>query len=122
MASKRLAALAIGLFTLASYPADAVRTVHIASMEPTSGGVGTRVTLTGSGFTRDNTVQFGPVSIPHVRAESQGLLAFSVPTAQNPPCFAQGCRMLSRRMTPGEYPVSVRNANGISNAVPFDLE
>ncbi len=114
-------ALAAVLLALAGIPAPAAQTVFIASITPDSGPIGTSVTVTGSGFTSDNIVRFGQVFIKHVKARSRGSLVFSVPTIQNPSCFAQGCRIVSQPIAPRDYPVSVQNKNGVSNVVTFSV-
>ena len=116
--------------------------VSIDSMDPSSGTVGTVVTLTGSGFVTGpsailqesrgvqtyppqrsgaNTVIFGSRRISNVISPDGVTMQFSVP-------FGGGCEGVTYSyacdpylLPPGSYPVSVTNANGTSNSVSFTV-
>ena len=49
-------------------------------------------------------------------------ITFTVPTSLAPNCPANSaCPMYMRLVTPGEYDITVQNANGTSNAIPFTV-
>ena len=103
----------------------------ISSMTPAAGGVGTTVTIIGSGFsTTKNYVLFGtssnrshPDGSPDNSVATAGspdgkTLSFTVPSAgpsgllcdSNNHCIG----VSAIRITPGQYPVAVRNQYGTS--------
>lgn len=116
-----------------------IPSIRIYSMTPTQGPVGTEITVDGFGFTNDNTIHFGSGVIMHVPISSSVAIActtspsciggihqtliFTVPEDLNLPCFYSNprCLMLVRQTTPGQYRVSVENANGISKAIIFTV-
>src|SRR5690349_21033040 len=59
----------------------------IRALQPSAGPVGTRVTISGTGF-RDtgNTINFGPSAYPNVARQNDGTILFTIPEATNPPC------------------------------------
>lgn len=77
---------------------------QIGSLNPDAGPPGIQVTISGSGFTpTGNTVQSnGAVVADNLGSADGKTLAFTVPAA-----------------SPGEYPLSVSNSNGISNEMTF---
>jgi len=94
----------------------------ISELRPSSGQVGTLVTVSGSGFKptaggvmgapgggRDysgNTVQFGPkVVLKNVNSADGVTVQFDIP----------------RSVTPGTYQVSIANENGASNTVSLTV-
>ena len=81
--------------------------------DPPNGPSGTVVTIYGTGFTStNNTVHFGTVDIPNNTSGDGTSLVFEVPsTFPNSQTTLPG----------GDYPVSVSNANGQSNAYTFTL-
>lgn len=116
--------------------------VSIQSISPTSGPVGTTVTVAGSGFTSDNTIHFGTGVIVHVAAanaiyscpmmtagstsscgSAAQTLTFTVPNGLDPACAfsTPRCYVASRVTTPGDYSVTVENANGTSAPVTFTV-
>jgi len=115
--------------------------VSIYSITPSSGPVGTTVTLGGNGFTADNIIHFGGGAIAHVAAApavfncpmqpagSTGgcgaysqTLTFVVPQSVGPYCApGTACPMYVQLITPGTYNVSVQNSNGTSNTVTFTV-
>lgn len=99
--------------------------VRIGKLAPERGAVGTQVTLTGSGFTDDNTVRFGSGAIVHVASSgrSRQSLTFTVPSSLTPVCYfsTPRCLVASRQTLPGSYDVSVSNGSGTSNVVRFTV-
>ena len=111
----------------------------IYHVTPTSGPVGTSVTIDGRGFSHDNTIHFGSGVISHVDITSSSAIScttdpscipgihqtitFNVPTALDPACRASNppCMVASRMTTPGTYMVTVENQNGTSNAITFTV-
>lgn len=109
----------------------------VDSLFPSSGPVGTNVSINGKGFTpTDNTVNFGYGVITGLTSAtwiSDGFstgttttgmtINFIVPGSLTPACATQTprCMIATMLTTPGTYPVSVTNANGISNAVNFTV-
>jgi len=117
--------------------------VSIYTISPSAGPVGTSVTITGTGFTDDNTIYFAGGAIQHVPATTvytYGQLGFAcngypncsaplqsitftIPEAIGQYC-APGmyCTMLARMVTPGTYDISVGNDTyGKSNALQFTV-
>ena len=98
---------------------------YIQYISPTSGQVGTNVTLLGSGFLpQGNTVIFGgDGSISNVTASQNGtVLTFEVPSQVAPHCDpGMMCAQYMRAITPGTYSVSLENANGTSNTFSFTV-
>jgi peptidoglycan hydrolase-like protein with peptidoglycan-binding domain len=100
--------------------------VSINSMMPTTGMVGSAVTLYGSGFTNDNTIVFGNGVVPHVSSPDSRNLTFTVPSSLSPACMYTNpacymSSMPSMQTPPGTYPVSVTNTNGSSNSMNFTV-
>lgn len=109
---------------------------HINGIDPTSGPVGTEVTITGNKFGSDNTVHFGSGVILHVPISSTTdiqcfaapcypiqTLKFVVPGALDPACrfTTPVCGMPTQMTSPGTYPVYVENSNGSSNHTTFTV-
>ena len=97
--------------------------VTINSLSPSSGPVGTNVTISGTGFTpTGNTIQFDIYNFTNVAATNNGSsLAFIVPAVlyyNNCPPGSM-CPNMARNTTPGNYNISVSNANGTSNTLTF---
>jgi hypothetical protein len=93
----------------------------IASLAPTSGPIGTAVTILGSGFTpRDNNIQFhGPKDFlagSPVSFESGTRLRFIMT-----PCPSHEPQCPTFFVPPGGYSVVVINAGGRSNEVLFTV-
>ncbi|MBA3789352.1 peptidoglycan-binding protein [Patescibacteria group bacterium] len=123
---------------LCGNPVPPESSVNINSISPTSGAVGTTVSITGYGFTSDNTVLFAggairnvPVSSsiaiacttdPNCRGGIRQTLLFTVPSSIGPNCPPGSlCPLYARLVTPGDYQISVQNTNGTSNAVTFTV-
>jgi peptidoglycan hydrolase-like protein with peptidoglycan-binding domain len=118
-------------------PSNTAPTIY--SITPTSGPTGTTVSITGFGFTSDNTILFGSGAIVHVPITSSiaisctndpnchgGInqtITFTVPTSLNPLCYysTPQCMIASRMTDPGTYNVSVQTTGGTSNTVSFTV-
>jgi hypothetical protein len=87
----------------------------ITYLNPQSGGIGTSVTIYGSGFTtNNNTIHFGNGIITGLGSPDGQSLSFQVPS--------QITGYGSQPVVLGNYNVSVTNSNNItSNAVPFNV-
>ena len=100
-------------------------TPHINSVLPVSGPVGTKVTISGSGFTANNTVLLDSlVAASNISsaANGQASISFTVPSSIAPDCKkGEACPMFLREVISGTYSVSVENQNGISNALNFNV-
>jgi len=99
-------------------------TPTIVTLQPSAGPVGTRVTITGTGFhDTANTINFGPSAYPSVVGQSGTTIVFSIPMATNPPCrnATPPCAIASVLITPGPYALSVTNSEGTSNAITFTV-
>ncbi len=113
--------------------------VSLYNESPTVGVVGTTVTLTGFGFTNNNTILMdGNVAATNVPITSSIAIActtnptchgginqsivFTIPSSLSPNCPAGSmCPMYMRQVTPGQYTVTVQNSNGTSNALTFTV-
>ena len=103
----------------------------IQSLNPTSGSVETKVTISGSGFTaKSNTINFDPGDfpgvVPNIGSSDGKTLVFNIPSELNPSCFyptgeVPPCMMATRETGTGQYKVSVSNVNGKSNSVAFSV-
>ncbi len=98
----------------------------LSSINPTSGTVGTKVTLKGSGFSRDTNMidleTSGGAVYSHIMARSQDgrTLVFSVPSTVNK-CGEMypdgGC--ISMPTPSGHYQVAVTNTNGKTSGLLY---
>ncbi len=106
-----------------TYDGHTVSTPTVSHLSPSSGAIGTTVTITGSGFTSDNTVIFDYGVIPHISSSNGVSLTFVVPEALSPSCAYSNpaCMLAIRMLQPGTYNVSVQNANGTSNVLTFTV-
>ncbi len=102
---------------------SATQAPTITSLSPTSGPIGTQVTIYGTDFTYNGTVYFNGFVVPF-SAPIGGLLTrlnFIVPSElNNCPAGAQ-CFVGPAPVTPGTYNITVGNANGTSNARQFTV-
>jgi IPT/TIG domain len=104
-------------------------TLSISNVSPDAGPAGTRVTITGTGFTATgNKIRFRIGAPPFtegfaadVPSEDGKTISFSVSSALCPPCAftVPPCLAPCLAGAPGDYKVSVTNANGISNSLRF---
>jgi hypothetical protein len=99
----------------------------IYSVAPHSGPVGTTITITGANFTADNnTVRLGGGFIQWLPASSgarnQTIVFTLRPVIGGVACPGTArCPSAARLVRPGDNPLSVQNANGISNATTFTV-
>ena len=108
--------------------------VAVVSLAPTSGPIGTRVTVTGSGLSSTaNTITFTAVAvdgetpnepsvIPDLPSTNGTSISFEVLAVWRPACSyaAQGpCPFARIATSPGTYRVAVTNTAGTSNAMLF---
>ncbi|MBI5004551.1 peptidoglycan-binding protein [Candidatus Kaiserbacteria bacterium] len=100
-------------------------TPTISYLAPVSGPVGTTVTIYGTNFSQwGNTVRFGNGAITNVASTNGTTITFTVPTYLSPYCpLNYACAMYAQVVSPGVYPVSVINGNGLSsNASIFTVQ
>lgn len=96
----------------------------ISNIIPTSGQVGTEVTISGSGFTQvDNTVSFSKGYANDLPSRDGKTLRLIVPEELIPcPPSENPCvRGSYLPVTTGSYKISVINANGVSNSLTFTV-
>ncbi len=116
-------------------PPPQTSSISLYSLSPSAGPVGATVSVTGFGFTSDNTILMdGSIAARGVPLTSSIAIActtnpschgginqtiqFSVPQYLSPNCPAGSmCPMYMRQVTPGQYRITVQNANGTSNAL-----
>lgn len=96
--------------------------VSLQSISPASGPVGTIVTIYGRGFTSvGNTVNFG-TGVAGVNLSSNGSsVIFTVPQTLSLHCIPFPCGAPAMPVGPGDYKVSITNANGTSNSLVFTV-
>jgi hypothetical protein len=93
----------------------------ISSLSPSAGAANANVTLTGRQFTADNTVVFGNTLIAHVGiASAIGIACTTDPSCRSGIMQTLGFKVPAQAAV-GPTEVSVRNANGVSNAVDFTV-
>jgi len=112
--------------------------VSIYSVSPNVATVGSTVSVSGYGFTSANTILMSglvaanvPISSsiaitcttdPSCQGGIRQTLVFTVPSAIAPNCAAnQACPQFLREVTPGQYAITIQNANGTSNAVTLTV-
>lgn len=99
----------------------------ITRLTPSSGRIGTDVTITGTGFLPTaNTIKFGGHDFPYNSSNNGTTLTFTIPSYILPPICD-----LTRNMPcpqsqptpvfPGPADITVTNANGTSNEVEFTV-
>lgn len=99
-------------------------TLSISILSPSSGPIGTLVTVTGRGFTpTGNTIISKNLQLAGDLSSSNGTtLQFTIPSGAGAYCpNGQACPMYFLQITPGTYPIAVINSNGTSNAVTFTV-
>ncbi len=102
-------------------PIPPTGTPVINSLSPSSGVIGTTVTINGSGFVGNNTVYFGGSTVNAVVSSNGQMLSFTVPEYITPCSPGMYCIMMARLVTPGTYDVRIINNNGTSNSVNFTV-
>jgi len=96
-------------------------------LQPNSGVVGRSVTVAGSGFTSTgNRITFGNLGVENspsynLNSFNGTTITFTVPSTNYLACWAQGCMAPVFMTQPGNYSVSVTNANGTSNQLIFTV-
>jgi hypothetical protein len=98
----------------------------ITSLTPSSGPVGTQVTIFGSGFTSDNSIDFGIGGALHTPSQQNGtVLYFTIPENIGPCSSVEAasrirCMAPAMMVRPGTYEIVVVNAQRQkSNMVSF---
>jgi IPT/TIG domain/PKD domain len=104
----------------------ATSTPALTSLSPTSGPVGTQVTLTGSGFNSNSIVRFGGGAVSNPNVSDNGTsLTFTIPSSVGPYCAPRMmCPMYVMLVRPGAYNISVQNGddtNLTSNVLTFTV-
>jgi peptidoglycan hydrolase-like protein with peptidoglycan-binding domain len=97
-------------------------TLALNSLSPTSGRVGTTITLNGSGFTNDNIVHFGVGGSQLVPSYSGSAISYVVPQYLSPCSVTPSgsiCTQNIQAVTPGSYPMYVQNGNGTTQTLTF---
>lgn len=97
----------------------------ISALTPASGSIGALVSVTGSGFSATgNRINFNGGVITDLVSDGK-VLSFKVPSDRVPLCAVTEPRCLLpapyNPVTPGNYAVSVTNANGTSNILQFEV-
>ncbi len=95
----------------------------VEKISPSSGSVGTKVTIVGSGFTSTgNDIKFGQGYIQNLSSEDGVILRFTVPSGLGV-CSSttEVCIEILLLITPGIYDVSVINKYGESNKIKFEV-
>jgi peptidoglycan hydrolase-like protein with peptidoglycan-binding domain len=115
-----------------------VSNVRIYSITPTTGPVGTTISITGFGFSNSNIVHLGSGAIGNVPISSSIAIActtnpschgginqtlvITVPSSIGPYCPPGSmCAMYMQLLTPGPYTIYVANDSGTSNAVSYTV-
>jgi hypothetical protein len=98
----------------------------ILNIVPISAAVGTQITITGSNFSpTGNNVNLGPFRIASNLSSVNGnTLSFKLSQYAGPDCNVSpttACPMWETSLTPNPYQLTVKNANGISNALTFTV-
>ncbi len=96
----------------------------VYSVSPSSGLVGSQVTINGSNFTSDTKVSFASGYASSIFVSSNKI-TFTVPSEIAPSCYYSTPRcylfVAARQVVPGDYTISVENSNGISNSINFTV-
>jgi hypothetical protein len=98
----------------------------ISQLSPTSGLVGTVVTVSGSGFTSsgNHVVTSNGFAWANVGSSNGSALSFTVPSSAGVYCPTGGqvaCPMVMEQIAAGTYLLDVVNANGTSNQASFTV-
>lgn len=106
-----------------------VSSTTISSLSPTSGPIGASVTVSGNGFTpTGNKVKFGNSGSEYnpsysLNSSDSKTVVFNVPGSNYYACLnsVPRCTIAQTATAPGDYAVSVTNANGASNTLTFTV-
>ncbi len=114
-------ALALNILIAAAVEQPASGRPTINSLSPTSGRVGTAVTIRGINLAGKNTIEFRSALVSFsagspVNSDTETKLEFHVTSC---PSYALQCPGFF--IPPGEYSVAVTNGNGTSNSVIFTI-
>ncbi len=93
----------------------------VMGINPGSGTVGSKITLTGTGFLKQkNSISIGDMknALVDIPSSDGKTATFVFPAA---PCSADQAKSACPQsvLTPGEYTISLSNANGLSNSAKF---
>jgi probable HAF family extracellular repeat protein len=100
-------------------PGSSAAAPTISTISPSSAFPGATVTITGQGFTADNTIMFGQTAIQHVPiAKAYGIACTATPGCQSG-IFQILVFTVPTSALLGQYNVLVRNSGGSSGTVPF---
>ena len=112
--------------TVSVSPSATSQNLTLTSLSPTSGRVGTQVTLTGSGFTAsNNTVHFGIGGLQNVASANGTTIYYTIPSylsACDLMTFGMACTPYAQSVVTGTYPVYVTNSNGASSILYFTVQ
>lgn len=111
--------------------------LSLSQLSPRAGQVGTRVTISGTGFTSNNSILMNDsVIVRDVQVEQAmgrpcymnsycdtgAKISFTIPEYISPNCSPNMvCAMYMRQVTAGTYTISVQNENGTSNELLFEV-
>jgi hypothetical protein len=95
----------------------------IAQIQPSPAAVGDAITITGSGFTpTNNTLKIGAGYVYKLSSADSTSIRLALPSYLGAcPPNQEVCVALALPMAPGDYKLSVINANGTSNQVSFQV-
>ncbi len=116
-----LVAMAFGC--IGSSPVEPGSRPTIVQLQPSTAAVGDAMTITGSRFTSStNAVKIGAGYLYNLSSADSTTLHFDLPDYLGVcPPDQQVCVALALPLPPGDYKVSVVNANGTSNQVSLHV-
>lgn len=91
----------------------------ITSISPTSGKIGSKITINGTGFSSTSAIRFGGGYIPKDSVTvANGRLEFTLPEAMGicSPYHTGACALIAYSANPGVHKVSVENTDGTKSA------
>ena len=108
---------------IGSSPFEPATRPTIARIQPSTAAVGDQITITGTGFTAtDNALKFGAGYILKLPSADSTSIRLTLPSYLGVcPPNQEICVALALPMAPGDYKVSVVNANGTSNDISFQV-
>lgn len=95
----------------------------VASISPTSGPVGTKVTIKGSGFARRNAATFGQGFLRDLESTDGATITFTVPDGLDlcSPEATGPCAGAYPRTRAGDYAIAIMLDGQKSNALTFTV-
>ena len=104
-------------------PGEAGERPTITRIQPSTAAVGEEVAITGTGFTStDNALKIGGGYILKLASTDSTSIRLTLPSYLGAcPPGQEICVALALPMAPGDYKLSVVNANGRSNDVSFSV-